>query len=225
MPTLVREPAVVEAKPEPNADDIAFAKECCDRLGYHTLLSTLKGENPHILAEALKKLDIQPFSDKSVAKYKRRKRITEGFKHPVTFFFTLGIVSILSWMIGGPITSLICWYYGCTLFGLCAGWYALITAVTGFIALIVFVNCTENVNAYDIRWRKISLDEYSKPIPEFALQTALDLKKACGDKVSFFIDELEVIKRKRDPFLVAKDRSTWEEFYIEVWNEAKFGKK
>ena len=107
MSTLVREPAVVEKKSEANADDVAFAKECSSLLGYHTLYNSLKGERPHTLAEALTKLDIKPFSDKSVAKYKRHKRIVEGLKHPVTIFFTIGLVSVLTWMLGGPVTSLI----------------------------------------------------------------------------------------------------------------------
>jgi hypothetical protein len=66
------------------------------------------------------------------------------------------------------------------------------------------------------RWQEFSINGYSKPIPEYAIEKALQVKKACPE-VSFKIEELTIVP---DPFLIAvlgKVRR-----YIEVWDEPKF---
>ncbi|HEV7522972.1 MAG TPA: hypothetical protein VGP89_17860 [Candidatus Angelobacter sp.] len=65
-------------------------------------------------------------------------------------------------------------------------------------------------------WRTSDIDGYSKPIPEYVIEKALQIKKACPE-VQFQIEELTVVP---DPFLIAvlgKVRR-----YIEVWDEPKF---
>lgn len=66
------------------------------------------------------------------------------------------------------------------------------------------------------RWQSDSIRDYKKPIPEFAIDTAVRLKKACP-AVKFEIEELTIVP---DPFLIAvlgRQRR-----YIEVWDEPKF---
>lgn len=65
-------------------------------------------------------------------------------------------------------------------------------------------------------WQTSDLQRYPKPVPEYALEKALQIKKACPE-VQFSIEELTVVP---DPFLIAvldKVRR-----YIEVWDEPKF---
>ena len=72
----------------------------------------------------------------------------------------------------------------------------------------------------------IPIAEYKRPIPDFAAQTANDLKRRFND-VCFEIEELEIVRNKtvilnlKDPFLVIvlPDRSR---YYLEVWNEPSF---
>jgi hypothetical protein len=65
-------------------------------------------------------------------------------------------------------------------------------------------------------WEVVCIKGYHLPIPEFALQTAIDVKTACPE-VALFIEELRTTK---DPFLVAKLGG--ETYYLEVWNEPGF---
>ncbi len=220
--TLVRTPVVVKT-PDEQFDECyaAFANECSERLGYHKLIQKKKSRP---VAEALARLKIEPYSTKSVEKYKRRKAFKETLKHPAPILVTLGITLLLGYMIGGPILSIIFWCYGATCLGIAAGWYIPITFFTGLFALAAFGNITQSSHAYDISWKEYKLSQYDGFVPEFALQTALDLKKECGDAVGFYVEELIVVKRKRDPFLMAHDIATHECFYLEVWNEPKFKK-
>ena len=65
-------------------------------------------------------------------------------------------------------------------------------------------------------WARFRIDQYRKPIPEFALEKALQIHDACPN-VQFEIEELEVVQ---DPFLIAKLGNV--RLYIEVWGEPKF---
>lgn len=64
---------------------------------------------------------------------------------------------------------------------------------------------------YEYKW------SYDKPIPQFALHTALRLKKAEPD-ATIHIDYLDV--RPADPFMVVRLGPAEE--YVEVWDEADF---
>ena len=59
-------------------------------------------------------------------------------------------------------------------------------------------------------------------VPEFALQTAVDLKERCP-KASFYIEELGIKLRRLDPFLVVEYAGL--RYYVEVWNEPNFEQK
>lgn len=88
------------------------------------------------------------------------------------------------------------------------------------------------------QWRIAALgggwnDVYTGRVPEFALQTAVDLKKACnkaGMKADFYVEFMqEKALRHPDPFLAvvvsdefAPTRLRTDLLYIEVWNEPKY---
>jgi len=70
-----------------------------------------------------------------------------------------------------------------------------------------------------LRWVAVSIKKFKKPVPEFALQTALDIKERCPE-IEFEIEELTPTPC---PFLVAvlPDGSR---YHLEVWNEPDFKK-
>lgn len=70
-----------------------------------------------------------------------------------------------------------------------------------------------------LSWHRNRIQDYSDPIPEFALQTACDMKKEFPD-MEFHIDSLVKGRAYKDPFLVGY----WnhQEFYLEVWNEPDY---
>lgn len=65
-------------------------------------------------------------------------------------------------------------------------------------------------------WKRSDIDGYTKPIPEYAIEKALQVKKACP-AVEFEIEEMTVVP---DPFLIAVLGNVRR--YIEVWDEPKF---
>jgi hypothetical protein len=77
---------------------------------------------------------------------------------------------------------------------------------------------------YGPNWRTTEISEYEKPIPQFVLNKAIEIKQACPE-ATFKVEWLE---ENPDPFLhvqLLKDGSKYsveEEYVIEVWNEPKF---
>lgn len=70
-----------------------------------------------------------------------------------------------------------------------------------------------------VTWEAYNLVGYEKPVPEFVLNKALEIKEEVPD-VEFMIEELTI---HPDPFLVAvlgKER-----YHVEVWDEPKFEAK
>lgn len=70
----------------------------------------------------------------------------------------------------------------------------------------------------DFEWVRGSLRGYNKPVPEFVLHKAIQIKRAVPN-VSLHIEFL-ASQPKPDPFLVATLNN--ETFYVEVWDEPKF---
>ena len=67
-------------------------------------------------------------------------------------------------------------------------------------------------------WEAIAISRYNRPIPEFVLNKAVQIKERLPE-AEFFVEELNV-KRIPDPFLVVQ--FGLERYYVEVWDEAKF---
>jgi hypothetical protein len=76
-----------------------------------------------------------------------------------------------------------------------------------------------SLNARRAMWKTTSLNRYGKPIPEYALDKARQIARACP-KAEFDIEELTIIP---DPFLVV--RHARKRCYIEVWDEPLFEAK
>jgi hypothetical protein len=70
----------------------------------------------------------------------------------------------------------------------------------------------------ELSWEMQKLSDYKHPVPAHVLSKAIEIKKAFP-RVEFYVDEI-IVRRKPDPFLVAKYNK--ETYYIEVWNEPTF---
>ena len=68
-------------------------------------------------------------------------------------------------------------------------------------------------------WRIVPLDRYDKPVPEFVLRKAIQIKTLFPE-VRLFVDELSKKGTSDDPFLVAYHEGN--ERHIEVWEEPRF---
>ncbi len=67
-----------------------------------------------------------------------------------------------------------------------------------------------------VNWELVPISTYQKPIPEFALSKAVELKEAFPS-AAFYVHEH---KKDPDPFLVMVYQNTV--FYVEVWDEPEF---
>lgn len=68
----------------------------------------------------------------------------------------------------------------------------------------------------DPAWGRVKLSEYKKPVPDFAIERAIQLKRECP-QVEFWVEELSDAV---DPFLIAHIGR--EGYYIACWEEARF---
>lgn len=81
----------------------------------------------------------------------------------------------------------------------------------------------ESGGVTSIFWCATNLSLYNKPIPEFVLNYALQIKEHADERVEFRVEELTVTNiphRSLDPFLIVVSHK--ESYYIAVWNEPKF---
>lgn len=65
-------------------------------------------------------------------------------------------------------------------------------------------------------WHSEALEKYGKPIPEFALSRAIEIKRELPS-AQFFIEEL---RYDPDPFLYIQVGNV--RYYLDVWDEPKF---
>ena len=226
---LVREaicPPEQSADQEGLIDFTPLANEAAKLLGYGVLKKGLVNaqkskEQTAPLRQALFSLGIQPFTASSVAAYKEEKNRTckparervgdaigmtsvGGLMIIVPCFAVSGLVCTISHFPGWIFTSIT--------------WLVTSAIICGAGIIIgVMIHGTEETKT---GWNPVPISNYPEPIPEFALQTAVDVKKACPE-ANFFIEEL-VVKKIPDPFLVAE--LAGEKYYLEVWNEPGFEK-
>ena len=207
-----------------------LAAECKELLGYDLLNRTMETTRPcQNLVAALKELDIRPFSEKSVRKYKKRQEwfvkmhdaqaaVEWTFSRLACTLGGIAVLSALTWLTLSLTTGGGGWCF----------WLAIPGAIGGLLSLVAYAiarsNSSHEVHVY---WSTRKLSSYSDPVPEFALQTACDIKRKCPD-VDFLVDEIQcnrisLERRKDDPFLVVRDK-TGHDYYVEVWNEPKFHK-
>ena len=222
----------VNSSPFNELDDCEeLAVEAEKRLGYNALLWHLKNnretaqktEQGKELKEALIKLQIEPFSESTVAIYKEKMArqiapgavVLERLDNAVIICFLFGLLISMVSLVTGAAFSI---------FWTPQNWMWYTFAVSLLITMISFIASylTGNKAVFG-EWVKVPLHQYKLLVPEFALQTALDIKKEYSD-VKLYVEELRLEKVKLDPFLVAEDPEG-NQYYLEVWNEPGFKQK
>ena len=217
--------AVLERKPVVEDFDEAefnLANESSNLLSYPLLLKKVTSKKASHFKQALNELKVEPFTTQSVGRYKRKMERYYMFTN--ANFYTILAVELMAWVamltvVGsmlGMLVSVIFWFT----INAVQGWIFL-SGVIMFILAMVGVVINEKIKVKTTKWQKIKICKYKRQIPEFVLQTAVDLKKKCSDTI-FYIDEMSISHRVLDPFLVAVVED--EECYLEVWNEPMFRK-
>jgi hypothetical protein len=158
--------------------------------------------------------DIRPFTQDSVDKYKAfvikslnpnwYVRWCSEIPDRASFFGSVGCAIALAAII----------------MSLCFNWYAVPVC---FLSAIVFsmsaFTLYQGIRSHNIdyyQWHRQPLHDYTGIVPDFALQTALDIKRKFKG-VRFYVEF--VGHSIPDPFLVCYNNKN---YYLEVWNEPKF---
>ncbi len=175
-----------------------------------------KTKKPLTLCRAMKKLGISPFVPETVAEYKQQKLLDLKLRASlrvlgrqfVWIFLVIFLVSLMTVVLeilfdGRQIQSRF-------------NWFLALSALPLSACLVTRWLCRDLPDGFlwD-SWILISLEQYRQPIPEFALYSAVELKKLCPEAV-FYIDELPNL----DPFLVVEYKGEY--YWIEVWDEPGF---
>lgn len=202
-----------------------LGKKASELLGYDVLQKA--AESKKGFAQVLLELDIKPFSSEKVMIYKKHqlKANSNFLSRHETFFFVMAerilpviiLLSVASTFIlfGASAIS----YFGWVSWGFSWLW-SMISGMlcAAFFALVVL---TDYIIVVTANWQRVALSYYKEPVPEFALQTAVDIAGRT-DEVEFFVDRLVINKRTLDPFLVARCKKDTTDYYLEVWNEPGF---
>ncbi len=225
---LKRQSAMTPAMPDEIYSFDLLMDEAKTHLGYSVSLFDLapkkvwpreKSSKPLTLYEALANLGISPFTMETVEKYKCKKvqnlRVRAFLRIFGRHFVWVFLAIFLGFLVpavleilfnGQQIQAPFNWLLGLSVIPLCA-------------CLMARWLCREMPNGFLwIGWNIIPIEYYKKPIPEFALYSAVELKKLCP-KAQFFVEELYV----DDPFLVVNYGGNL--YWIEVWNEPDFNQK
>jgi len=216
MLDLVRKPLEEPLEESPAEIREDFALECNTRLGYSLAAATVKTHNEDAALRAtLRELDIDPFEQESVTRYRRRKmddcnrrraRLV-GLNWGIFFAgCALLVASVPAGLAVGP-----------------AGFCPLAVAATTMIVAAVMLG-TWILECIDVwEWGWAALEKFSAPVPEFALQSALEIRERCPEARFFvsYLVQMRDIAISGDPFLVVAS-SKGRRYYIEVWNEPSF---
>jgi len=194
-----------------------LAEEACDVLGYTTLAKKKRESRRHrSLEQTLAEYDIRPFTAASVRKYKQACEVNPSRFWPTIVESVIGLSCIL--MMGALGTL----FGGALLMETMMSFYSALIIVGGFV-VITLVSFLSGQGLVQRQWKMRELASYDEPVPEFALQTALDIKKK-HPEVSFYVCVLEENRIVVDPFLVMRvhNGNVIHDYYIEVWNESAF---
>lgn len=187
--------------------DADFAERCSKELGYKGGQHQRKAVEQSALAlEALREVGLTPFTAASVAQYKAKAQLAM-----LPLWFKLLALVPPSIILGSVALAFVNPNW------LCGILVALVTSIPWCMA-------------YDLKfkyvWETDRLEFYGQPIPEFALQTALDvtarLKKQSVEH-TWVVEHLQKKQVVADPFLVLQVGS--QSFHVEVWNEPGFKQK
>lgn len=206
---LERAPSFTGAKVDEIFGDLP--ERATKLLGY----SALQNKNDTALREVLEKCGVRPFTMASITNYKKGV-MTKSQRRAEFFIMTCvyGMISFFVLLLGTVVTSLFvkslghnhlltAWLVGCGVF------------LVGFLILGLV---SESIFSRVV-WQNTPLKGYERPVPEYALLLATEIKEHLPE-VDFSVHELLVRAVTFDPFLVVHFGN--EEYYIAVWDEPDF---
>ena len=173
----------------------------------------------------LTRLNIQPFSQRSVSHYKARMaRRSTPMKTKALIL--LGKVSAATFMLAfvaallGGFGSLVCEVIEVKSSTHLTCVVALLVGLVVFWISLHIMMQVERAQLVYATWKAIPVDLYRESAPKYARETFAYLRERCPN-AKFFVEVLQLEERTIDPFLVVcLDGRT---FYIEVWNEPDLG--
>lgn len=184
-------------------------KECRATLGYNASDAIRPQKQLAYLLSVLHKSGIDPLNEKRVESYKFWQEVRVD-KILWRALLMLAIVSTVQIIIH---TCLGKWpWQSADKFD----WF--LPLFIGAISIFVGGGASFGPGEYS-EWKRISLEGYTRPVPEFALSYALTIKRM-EPKIKFEILELVKKARVADPFLVATYGDA--KAYIAVWDEPTF---
>lgn len=208
-----------------------LACEARDVLGYEPLRDHVRKERPHQndnarLLSALRELNIQPFRTEQVEAHK--KRIIQKFsRKPLSLLIkALGYLLAFSFFggIAGLVITLVAaisaksFGVGETVLTYSIGSLGVCFVVFAFtIATLLTIERVRPALLETMKWVRTSISQYEKQVPEFALATAVAVKRKLPD-AEISVDHLVKVP---DPILVVKLGKS-DELYLEQWDESDF---
>jgi hypothetical protein len=192
--------------------DLDLYKEASQILHYHVpfVEVTSKDKRGQVVSK-LNEMGIDVFTNESVQKYKEKMAPRMSDIIPGIIFSTLFCTGITAAILSysNDIANMIGMSLCCLLPSI---------AVTVIGATFI------EGRFYNKQWRKYRIQQFFDPIPEFAIQTAVDIKKSFSNSsisCELYIDRLEKGRGPwKDPFLIAEIDG--QEYYVEVWNEPDY---
>lgn len=173
--------------------------------------------------------DAIPFDPASVKKYQEDMVMRDK-----PLFYRLGLTNhkklgMLSQIAAAAIVILLlATVIAATVNAFRSNWFwAFWTLAGGLISVIVLIVCGVSIFTSESykepgRWECKPLREYTDPVPEFVLGTALCVKEKLSE-AEFQVEHFIAGKRKLDPFLTMTVGEL--HYYLEVWNEPDFKAK
>ena len=184
-------------------------REASEILGYNTFQ---KEKESCELKKVLDELKIRPFTPESVNQYKQQL-LKEANSRILWLHLLLRTISNV-----GLAICVFC--LGPATLGWFISWKVGLFFVVSFIAsFIIFGSLNDFVTKGPGSWRVISLNGYTKPVPRFALLSAVEIKKRVPS-TELFIHEFIQQEIILCPFLVVRHYD--KEYFIDVWDEANF---
>lgn len=169
-----------------------------------------------------------PFTDESVELYKQRQ--VKKAKRLQNFLEAAWGYCVAVSFFGGILVGI-----GATIAGLAFGMIAGETigfiwgiAVANFFTMVFIPGISLGIafSGRKVSWSTRTIEEIDYEIPEYCLQTIVDVQKAVKNadtgiwRIRWLVDELVERKEILDPFLVLAIGE--ETYYMEVWNEPGF---
>lgn len=230
---LPETPPVPEGGLRPERDEahVALLQEAVQVLGYRPSTAADSQESDRTVAireradkedkrirsiaqlEALQRVGIRPFNDRDVARYKKRKLWQErdrALSQNGVYWALICTASVLTISIFALLSS--------STVGIAIGSsLAVFAVVLAMVTLGGFVSV-----GGEWSWVRTYIASYSQAIPTYALETAIEVKKAIP-KCHIVIEHLRQDTRpKGDPFLCIELPND-QIVYLEVWDEPNFG--